>query len=115
MILPEKHFTTKAWNKFDPRLQEKLLQQYDIILTDYKTPKESARKILKALLRPTPVQRIQQKQKLNNAIEKVQIGIDKFDQAMDDLSESLRKQTSHGFSDDPVEKIMGKRNHKNTF
>lgn len=114
-ILPKKHLTTKAWNKFEPKIQEKLLQQYDIILTDHHTKKELGVKILKALLRPTPSQRIQQKQKLDHAIEKVQSGIDTFDGMMDDLSESLRKQTGRGHDDDPVDLIMGKRNHTKVF
>lgn len=47
MTLPKKYFTVKVWKKFDPRLQAKLCQQYDIILTDYKTRTEKIARILK--------------------------------------------------------------------
>lgn len=77
--------------------------------------KQKIRAALKALLRPTPQQRIRQKQQLENGIKKVQNSIDKFDNAMDDLSESLRKQSGRGFADDPVELVFGKRKGKNLF
>ena len=109
MINTKKYFTVKNWKKFSIESQELLLKKYDVILTDHMTRKERYRKILKAILRPTPKQKIRQKQKLNHAIEKVQDSIDKFDQAIDYLSTSLRKQSGSGHDDDPVELIMGKK------
>lgn len=98
------------------------IERLEHMLEKYKDPKPEPihqssrlRGILKAILRPTPAQRIRQKQQLENGIKKMHRGIDTFDKMMDDLSESLRKQTGRGHDDDPVDLIMGKRNRAKVF
>jgi hypothetical protein len=108
--VPELRFTVKAWLKFSEKHQEVLCRKYQIILTDHNTKAEKTKGILKAILRPTPTQRKNQKQRLENGIKKVRGGIDAFDKSMDDLSKSL-KDTMGEPNQDPVKMVFGDRNN----
>lgn len=104
-------FTVRQWSKFNVDKQMYLTKIFHVILTDHRTRNEKLAGIVKAILRPTPTQRIHQKKKLDNAINKIHRGIDAFDKGMDEFSKGLNQSVSKGTRDDPVKLIMGDRNH----
>jgi len=49
MIEEIKIYTVKEWNRFSEQVQEKLTQQYDVILSDHETKNEKLKRYCKAI------------------------------------------------------------------
>lgn len=107
-----RRFTVRQWGKFNVDRQMYLTKIFHVILTDHKTKGERFRGIAKAILRPTPEQRIRQRKKLNDSIDKIHKGIDAFDKGVEEFSKGLNQSVSKGTRDDPVELVFGKRTTK---
>jgi len=77
-----KKFTCKAWNKFDLTQQDILCCRYDIILTDYQTPREKMIKIIKKF----------NLKNLNKGITKFNKGMSQFNKMMEpEKQQKIRK------------------------
>ena len=90
------YFTVKQWKKFTVEIQEKLLPQYDVILTDWKSKREK----LKYVLDTYP-------QYIDKGLKKMGKGFDMFDTVMAEFDKGLKGSMGSGKLDSSF--IVGKK------